>query len=243
MIEQWTTTYDVDVPRMTHPSELGLCRYLADEIGRDDPVIFDLGPWLGATTIAFRHGNPLATIHAVDNFLWVPGYMNVPYKRHHDALPYNEHDSFVMEYLENIHWTVDCGIFVHAKNIETYLPPQEKADILFCDILKRPGGCRNVILNWLPRLKVGGYFLDQDFRWNPLTYVHWHVAMWRLREFLTPLIFTQHGCTVCWEKRRDIPDAVLDYAARFQVKDWGQMRNQSQEILSAEFYFKDLVGL
>lgn len=240
----WNTSAMVNFPHMTHANELGLCRYLAARIDTQDPVIFDLGPWLGATTVIFRKANPRATIHTVDTFNWIPEYMHEPYMAYRKTCPYTYGSSFLPEFIENINWSLDSNIHIHAGNIAHLKPPEEDADIIFADVLKTPNDCSNVAINWFPRLKVGGYFLDQDFKWNPLTYGHWYVAMWRLREFFLPAYIVEGAHTVCWQKVKEIPQGMLEYAGTLKLpKTCPEMRNQTQELLSAIHHWKETVGL
>lgn len=243
-VKIWDTRWVAPCVTMCTPEELGFCRYISDLIGSDNPVIYELGPWMGGSTLAFMAGNPGATIHTFDTFRW-SSYMKPCYTaRTKRECKYENYDSFIMEFLENIAWTKDCPIHVHQCNLETKtFYPGEPADVIFTDALKTMRSASNFVHNWLRKLKIGGYYIDQDFRWNPMTYVHHLVAMWRLRDHFKPIYRASSGALVCWKKESEPDDRLYKYAANKYEKSITDMPVQSQEVISALYYWKQHVGL
>jgi hypothetical protein len=142
-------------PMFTPEGDLWVVENLASRLTSENPLIVEIGSWVGESALALHRGCPRAYIHCIDNWMGSPsdltGAMAVRYGR--SAVK----DAF----LKNTE-----GKPIHAwqgKSLAVAKEWKEQADLIYIDAEHTYESLASDIRAWWPHLKPGGILAIHDY--------------------------------------------------------------------------------
>ncbi len=183
-------------------------------------AIVDLGPWLGASTIAFAKGlaghtrschNPV--IHCYDRFIW-ENWMDQFATGTSMEGRFRAGDSFLGAFKAQIE-PFQHLISVHPGDLLSASLFPEPIECLFIDIMKNWDLSNVVIQNFISNLIPGiATIFHQDYAHY---YTPWiHLIMYRLRKYFKPLRCITYSSTVIFKYDLAVPSSLIELRQSFQ---------------------------
>lgn len=163
--------------------------------------IVELGPWLGASSIALhRHLLAMDDHWIFDWFKWDKYYMDARFCG--SVKP--EHGTDFRLLLEAR--LSAAGIFdtrIESVDLKQLVWKSNPIRVLFIDAFKRIQIAHHCIPLLFPDVIEGGLILDQDFLYEPIGHSFMHIYMYRLRHYLEPVAVAES--MICWRVVTPIP--------------------------------------
>jgi methyltransferase family protein len=227
--------YSPGVPTMITPEECSYLKWLGSEVWRDRGNVFEMGPWLGGSTLSLAAGMKCRgkdsehRLHVYDNFVW-RSFMS-----ERARLPLKEGDSFRPYFEENLRAYRDL-VVVHEASL-----PDEAVDglaiavgdidpepdrilkwndgpieIIFIDGAKTWKGLLHLLRETVGSLEPGALVVCQDYKYS-VTY--WVALIMELLEDHFSLEHVLSRNTVTFRLRRRISVTELDDLPDMQAID------------------------
>ncbi|MDX1502448.1 MAG: hypothetical protein R3325_08785 [Thermoanaerobaculia bacterium] len=196
------------MPRMTSSHERAYLEWYARHDFTGAGEIVDLGPWMGATTVALARGlvrnrAPAASrrsIHVYDLFRWEPWMGTLRGTRARSGLEPGDSfradfESFVAPWRERVE--------VHEANLEETAWEGGPIEFLLVDAMKSWRLAAAIVRGFYGALMPGAYLLQQDFCHH---FEYWiHPIHYRLRDHLAPQIDLPFSAGVVFRVRETLP--------------------------------------
>lgn len=196
----WTDEKTTNIPGALAKTEVAFLKECGAYATQTRGDIVEFGAWLGKSTDLLNGNLREKEEHWVyDRFLMEE------WMKHRLELEVGQGFRYIFD--EN---TKHCQqLRVQAGGIETFTWTRKTGiRIMFIDAFKYQAVTKHGVEHWFPYLLPGALVMDQDFLWSMPTHGTMHLLMYRLREFLTPVI--RASCLVAFRVEKQIPKSFLD---------------------------------
>jgi len=188
--------------------ELKFLYYLTKFYYTRSGAIVDLGPLAGSSTYAMLSGLGSGPVYSYDLWAFCTGWEMFTGGK---TLPLG---TDIQSYFHANVAVFGDRVVAHKGDLRDVRWTGGPIEILFIDAAKSPELMRHLADEFLPKLMVGAYVLQQDWVSAGTPWIH--VAMGKLRRYFE-IVDSPEGGTVCFRVVEPIPEGALDAAS--QVSD------------------------